>query len=64
MLGWGVEERGGAHIGGLKVSLEDCDGMILSCDIAEGLGSTDLRLARAKSEFLNCVEAYYFSTQG
>ena len=30
----------GMYIGGLKSSLEDGDGVILSCDIAEILGST------------------------
>ena len=34
------EEVRGTHIGGLEGSLEDCDRVVLGCDIAEVLGAT------------------------
>lgn len=52
----------GTYIGGLESALEDCDGVILSCDIAEILGPTETMLAENKASTL--PKAYYFSTHG
>ncbi len=50
------------HIGGLEGSLEDCDGVVLSCDIIEILWSTrDIRMACSFRDFGGI---YYFSTHG
>jgi len=39
------EERGRSYIGGLEGSLEDGDGVVLSCDIAQVFWSTVIVLA-------------------
>jgi hypothetical protein len=45
VLAVAVVERKRAHIRRLEGSLEDGNCVILSCDIVEALGSTDIRLA-------------------
>jgi hypothetical protein len=41
LLVWGyVRLKSGQYICGLKISLEDCDGVVLGCDIAEILWTT------------------------
>jgi hypothetical protein len=51
------------YVGGLKGSLEDCDGVILSSDIVEILWSA-VSISVRHDTFRKLVEAYYFSTHG
>jgi hypothetical protein len=52
------------YVGGLEGSLEDCDCVVLSCDIAEVLGTTMNLSVPFPLSFRYMIEPYYFSTHG
>jgi hypothetical protein len=54
----------GIYVGGLEGSLEDCDCVILGCDIAEVLGTTMDLLVLFPTCSGDMIEPYYFSTHG